>query len=83
MQLTIRKIGNSAGVLIPAPLLQQLNAAVGSNLDARVEGGKLTLTAARPSYKLADLIAQCDKNAPVPADIQAWQDMKPVGNEVW
>ncbi len=83
MQLPIRKIGNSAGVIIPATVLEQLNASVGSSLEATVQGDKLTLTAARPRYTLAELLAQCDPKAPVPADIQAWQDAKPVGNEVW
>ncbi len=83
MQLVIRKIGNSAGVVIPAPVLEQLNASVGTSLDANVQGGQLTLSAAKPRYTLTELLAQCDPNAPVSVDVQDWQNTKPVGNEVW
>lgn len=34
-------------------------------------------------YTLAEMIAQCDLSAPSPADIVEWDEMKPVGNEVW
>lgn len=32
----------------------------------------------KPKYKLADLLAQCDKNAPLPADMAAWEIPTPV-----
>ena len=35
-----------------------------------------------PSYKLADLLAQSDPNAPIPEDIRSWLEMKPVGKEI-
>jgi len=36
----------------------------------------------KPSYKLSELLAQMDPNAPVPGDIKAWMSMKPVGKEL-
>jgi hypothetical protein len=36
----------------------------------------------KPSYKLSDLLAEMDPNAPVPEDIKAWMNMKPVGKEI-
>jgi hypothetical protein len=39
--------------------------------------------ARKPSYKLADLMAEMDPNAPVPEDIKAWMNMKPVGKEIF
>ncbi|MEE4461179.1 PbsX family transcriptional regulator, partial [Azotobacter chroococcum] len=35
----------------------------------------------KPHYKLADLMAQCDLNAPEPAELAAWNSMQPVGRE--
>lgn len=34
-------------------------------------------------YTLTDMIAQCDLSAPPPADIVAWDEMNPVGDDVW
>ena len=36
----------------------------------------------KPSYKLSDLLAEMDPNEPVPEDIKAWMNMKPVGKEI-
>lgn len=81
MQLLIRKWGNSAAVLLPAALLDQLNVALGDKLvvDIRPEG--IMLLPKRPRYALPDLIAQCDLNAPPPADISLWDEMRAVGRE--
>lgn len=39
-------------------------------------------TKKRPSYKLSDLLAEVDPNAPMPEDIKAWMEMKPVRKEI-
>lgn len=36
----------------------------------------------KPSYKLSELLAQSDPNAPIPEDLKAWEEMKPVGSEI-
>lgn len=36
----------------------------------------------KPSYKLADLLAQSDPNAPIPEDIKWLLEIKPVGKEL-
>ena len=35
----------------------------------------------KPSYKLSDLTAQCDPDAPVPQDMIDWENAAPVGLE--
>jgi hypothetical protein len=35
-----------------------------------------------PKYKLADLIAECDADAPIPAEAQEWLDAPSVGSEI-
>lgn len=69
MRLKIQKWGNSAAVRLPASILAQLGVKVGDSFEVDVSAQVATLRAAKPKYKLADLLAQCDKNAPPPAEM--------------
>jgi antitoxin ChpS len=64
-------------------LLGILKVTLGDKLSVDVQPDGVLLKAARPSYSLADLVAQCDLSAPEPADLAAWSDVKPVGRETW
>lgn len=44
--------------------------------------GKIVLTPKR-KHSLHDMLAQCDAKAAPPADLAAWNDVRPVGPEVW
>lgn len=83
MELSIQKWGNSAAVRLPTELLGLLKASLGDKLvvDVRPEG--IMLKAKRPAYSLNELVAQCDPTAPEPADLAAWNNVKPVGREAW
>ncbi|MGV2292394.1 AbrB/MazE/SpoVT family DNA-binding domain-containing protein [Trinickia sp. YCB016] len=83
MELSIQKWGNSAAVRLPTALLDQLKVALGDKLavDVRPEG--IMLKPARHKYVLEDLVAQCDPKAPLPADLEAWGGVVPVGREAW
>lgn len=35
----------------------------------------------KSKYSLAELMAECDSNAPMPADLEEWEQMTPVGLE--
>jgi hypothetical protein len=35
----------------------------------------------KPKYKLSDLLAEMDTDAPIPEDLRAWMEMQPVGKE--
>lgn len=83
MELSIQKWGNSAAIRLPSTLLSQLGVALGDKLSAEMQPEGLVLRAARKSYSLADLMAQCDLNASPPADTADWERAKPAGNEVW
>jgi antitoxin ChpS len=83
MHLRIRKVGNSAAVLLPQPLLSRLRLGIGGHLEADVEDGILTMKPTKPAYRLADLMAQCDLSAPAPDETRAWQDAQSVGREAW
>ena len=83
MELKIQKWGNSAAVRLPAVLLEQIDASVGSSLNADVRPDGVLLSPARRKYSLDELIAQGDRKAPEPADRAAWGESKPVGHEAW
>ena len=84
MELVIRKIGNSAGLALPAPLLREWGLSIGQRLLVGRSGeGALTLRPAktRKKYSAAELNAQCNPRAPMPADLAAWEAMRPAGDE--
>lgn len=85
MQTSVRKVGNSAGMTIPASLLKSQGLTIGDTLDIEEHPGYWIVkkVAAKPKYKLSELIAQCDLNAPQDDTLTAWEDREHVGNEVW
>ncbi|CAL8475876.1 AbrB/MazE/SpoVT family DNA-binding domain-containing protein [Caballeronia sp. S22] len=83
MELSIQKWGNSAAVRLPATLLDQVHLSLGDRLTVEVRPEGIVLAPARPRYSLEDLVAQCDPKAPLPEDLAAWNDTKPVGREAW
>ncbi len=83
MELSIQKWGSSAAVRLPTELLGILKVALGDKLSVNVLPDGVLLKAARPSYSLAELVAQCDTTAQEPADMAAWHSAKPVGREAW
>jgi antitoxin ChpS len=83
MELSVQKWGNSAAVRLPVELLGILKVTLGDKLIVNVQPDGVLLKAAKPSYSLADLVAQCDPAAPEPADMAAWTKVKPVGREAW
>lgn len=82
MEVVLKKMGNSTALIVPPPVLKDLGIGVGQHLtlDTTVDG-KIILTPKR-KYTLADMIAQCDRRAPPPADLALWDAARPVGQEV-
>ncbi len=83
MRVAIKKWGNSAGMIIPAPVLEQLHLQVGQELVAEIRGDELILKSGKRKYTLAELIAKCDPEAPPASDMAIWQGSDQKGNEVW
>ncbi|OEZ52833.1 antitoxin ChpS [Janthinobacterium sp. HH103] len=83
MELSVQKWGNSAAVRLPTELLGMLKVTLGDKLSVNVQAEGVLLKAARPSYSLVDLLAQCDFSAAEPADMAVWSQIKPVGREAW
>ncbi len=84
MELVIRKIGNSTGLTLPTALLRDLGLVVGQVMSLnKMEDGALVLRikSTRKKYTAKELNDLCDFNAPMPEDLIAWDNVKPVGIE--
>jgi antitoxin component of MazEF toxin-antitoxin module len=81
-EVTIRRQGNSVGINIPPAILRHLGLSVGQTVSLHATSDSL-LIKAKPSkrYTAAELNALCDPKAPMPADLQDWDNMPPVGSE--
>lgn len=76
MAVTLQKWGNSVGVRLPKPMLEQVGLEEGAQVDVLVEGDHLVIR--RKRLRLADLLAECKpENRPDPVD---WGP--PVGREL-
>jgi antitoxin MazE len=76
MAVTLQKWGNSVGVRLPKPMMEQIGLKEGAQVDVQVEGDHLVIR--RSKLKLADLLAQCKpENRPDPIDFGP-----PVGREI-
>jgi antitoxin MazE len=51
MQTMVRKLGNSAGVIIPKPLLAELGLAAGDAVECALEDGRLILAPVRQARR--------------------------------
>ncbi|OHC63274.1 MAG: hypothetical protein A3H93_16220 [Rhodocyclales bacterium RIFCSPLOWO2_02_FULL_63_24] len=82
METAIRKLGNSAGIILPAALLRSLKCEVGQIIEIEVEDGRLVVTPTRRKrYTAAELNAQCNRRTPMPEDLVAWDRAPSVGSE--
>lgn len=82
MEIVLKKMGNSTALVMPPPVLKDLGIGVGHHLTLNTTpDGKIVLTPKR-KYVLADMIAQCDLKAPMPADLALWDIANPVGQEL-
>lgn len=83
MEVTLKKLGNSTGLLMPPPVLKDLGLSVGRTFRLQTTAdGKIILEPKR-KFRLTEMIAQCDQKAAPPADMKAWNDMPAAGGEVW
>ena len=77
----IRRQGNSIGLALPPSILRHMGFAVGQTVSLQATPDGLLIKAKRTRLTAAELNAQCDPKAPMPDDLQAWENMSPVGSE--
>jgi antitoxin MazE len=78
MQSSIKKIGNSSGILIPKPMLTELGAVPGDSVDISLAGGKLIIEFLPPRAGWAD---DAKKIAEAGDDGLAWPEFPNAGDD--
>ena len=83
MQVKLRAIGNSAGIIFPNALLKHQHLHIGDDLEAREVGNTIVLSAVKKQvkYKLKDLVAQSKKESLTDED-KTWFNMEDIGKEI-
>jgi len=80
--MTIQKVsawGNSLGIRLPQAIAQQVGFTEGVSVSLAIEGNKLILAPAKPSYNLDDLLAGVEPD--MQHDEVDWGES--VGAEAW
>lgn len=83
MEVVLREHGNSTVAVLPPAVLKDLGLSAGQAMTLDTTDQGQIVLARKRKHVLADLIAQCDRKAPPPADLALWDAAKPKGQEVW
>ncbi|MGN7873183.1 AbrB/MazE/SpoVT family DNA-binding domain-containing protein [Roseateles sp. 22389] len=83
MEVVLKKMGNSTALILPPPVLRDLGLAAGHALTLETTADRRLVLTPRRKYTLDEMIAACDLSAPPPADMDAWDGLKPEGGEAW
>ena len=83
MKTHIRKIGNSAGMILPAAILKKLHLSEGDEIEISENGNQIIITPKKikPKYTLKELLAQCDLKAPIHEAVKEWDEVQAIGQE--
>ncbi|MGO1164826.1 AbrB/MazE/SpoVT family DNA-binding domain-containing protein [Brucella sp. C7-11G] len=79
---SLRKVGGSVMFAVPPVLLDLLSIGAGTKVGVSVDHGRLVVDPTPVEYTLADMIAQCDLNAPLPEVDALWLNSAPIGEEL-
>ncbi len=80
MAVTLHRWGNSVGLRLPKPLLEQVGLKEGAEVDVKVEGNRLVIEPVRPRrYTMAELLEGFTPDDK-PGEVD-WGP--PAGREVW
>ena len=83
MRITIKRWGNSSGMVIPNVVMKELNLRPGQSVEAQVSNNQLILTPISRRYSLDELLAQCAMNATELSEQDVWGKSTPAGDEIW
>ena len=80
MPIMLHRWGNSVGLRLPKPMLEQIGLSEGTQVDVRVEGDRLVIERHRPRHlTLRDVLKGFTPDSQ-PGEVD-WGP--PVGKEVW
>ena len=84
MQTNIRKWGNSAGAIIPAPIMAEAGLVLGDSVDIEAVDGKIVIKQVAPTYTLDELLnASPVETVSLDDEDKAWLHDVPVGKELY
>lgn len=87
---TLRKIGGSVGLSLPAAVVKALDFRLGEQVEVFARDGEMVLKAyqapdaprrRRSKYTLDELLARCDFSLPMSLEEREWLDAPAVGRE--
>ncbi len=79
----LRKVGGSIMMAVPPAILNLLQLHAGATVGLTVDRGHLlVIPTRRPSYRLEELLAQCDSSSETSLEDYEWLDSKPVAKEL-
>jgi antitoxin ChpS len=80
---TLKKVGGSVMLTLPPAFLDALQVAAGSQVGMTIDNGQLIVKPqGRHRYTLAELLAQCDPDAPLSDEDREWLEAPAAGREV-
>ena len=83
METVLRNFGNSVGLVIPKPVRDSMRLQAGQTVQLEASEKGLLIRPTKRKYTLDELIAQCNRKAPMPKELADWQDSRAVGREIW
>jgi antitoxin ChpS len=80
---TLRAVGGSTMVAIPKAMLDGLGLRANEKVTLLLDGNRLVIEPRRkPKYSLAELLKECDLEAPAHPDMKLWDELEPEGQEI-
>ena len=81
---SLRAVGGSVMIAIPKPILDMLGLHADTKVGLTVDQGRLIIEPnQKPRYTLAELISQCDADAPLPHEDKEWLETPATGREIF
>ena len=79
---TLRKVGGSVMMTVPAALLEQLHLCAGAAVCLDMQDGRLIVQSSRPRYTVEELLEGYDPEVHRTEEDRKWLESPPVGREL-
>ena len=79
MRATVRKMGNSSGIIIPKPILAQIGVAAGDDLELSLDDGRIMLVPAK-RHPRAGWAKAAKRIAEAGDDVLVWPEFGNAGD---
>jgi antitoxin ChpS len=82
---TLRNVDGSVVIMaISEAVVEGLGLAANTRAILSIDRDRFVIQVQhKPRYTLAELLDQCDPSAPEPEEDRSWQNLDPVGREIW